>query len=59
MLNTNEHKCIMLINIKMPSIVDILTFISMIDTSSESLEARKILNCQHFSFMTIRKFLLS
>ena len=43
----------MLKNIKMPSIVDILTIISMIDTTFESLEARKIFNFQHFSFRSI------
>ena len=34
-------KFIMLINVKMPTIVGILTFISMIKTTSESLKARK------------------
>ena len=34
-LNSTEHKFIMLINIKMPTIVSILTFISMINTTSE------------------------
>ena len=36
-------KFIMLINVKMPTIVGILTFISMINTSSESMKARKVL----------------
>ena len=31
----------LLINVKMPTIVGILTFISMINTTSESLKARK------------------
>ena len=35
-------KFIMLINVKMPTIVGILTFISMINTTSESLIAREI-----------------
>ena len=34
-------KFIMLINVKMPTIVGILTFISMINKTHESLEARK------------------
>ena len=38
----------MLINVKMPTIVGILTFISMINTTSENLKARKIFNFQHF-----------
>ena len=36
-------KFIMLINVKMPTIVGILTFISMINTTNESLKARKSL----------------
>ena len=32
----------MLINVKMATIVVILTFISMIDTTSEGLKARKV-----------------
>ena len=43
-------KFIMLINVKMPTIVGILTFISMINKTSESLKARKVLIFQHFSF---------
>ena len=35
-------KFIMLINVKMPTIVGILKFISMINTTSESLKARKV-----------------
>ena len=34
---------IMLINVKIPTIVDIFTFISMINTTSESLKAGKVL----------------
>ena len=33
---------IMLVNVKMPTIVGILTFISMINTASESLNAKNI-----------------
>ena len=40
---------IMLINVKMPTIVDILTFISMINTTSEYLKARKLYIFQLFS----------
>ena len=39
----------MLINVKMSTIVGILTFISMINKTSESLEARKIIIFQHLS----------
>ena len=35
-------KFIMLINVKMPTIIVILTFISMTNTPSESLKARKV-----------------
>ena len=41
---------ILLINVKMPTIVGILTFISRINTASERLKARKISVFQHFSF---------
>ena len=41
---------IMLINVKMPTIVGILTIISMINTASESSKARKIILVHHFSF---------
>ena len=40
----------MLINIKMPTIVGILTFISMINTTAEHLKARKVFIFQHFRF---------
>ena len=46
-LNT---KFILLINVKMPTIVGILTFISRRNTTSESFKARKISVFQHFSF---------
>ena len=35
-------KFILLINVKMPTIVDILTFISMIYTTSERIRAKKV-----------------
>ena len=45
-------KFIMLMDVKMPTInVDILTFISMINTTSASLKARKVFNLQHFSLI--------
>ena len=43
-------KFIMLINVKMPTIVVIFTFISMINTISEKLKARKVFILQHFRF---------
>ena len=43
-------KFILLINVKMPIIVGILTFISMINTLSERLKARNFLIFQYFSF---------
>ena len=43
-------KFIMLINVKMPTIVGILTFIGMINATDESLKARKVFIFQHFSF---------
>ena len=43
-------KFILLINVKMPTIVGILTFISRINTTSESLKARKNSVFLHFSF---------
>ena len=48
-LNT---KFIVLINVKMPTIVvGILTFISIIKTTSERLKARNFLICQYFSIL--------
>ena len=43
-------KFVLLINVKMPTIVDILTFISRITTASDSFQARKILIFQHLRF---------
>ena len=43
-------KFVMLINVKMPTIVGILTFKSIINTTSESLKARKVFISKHFSF---------
>ena len=47
---------IKLINVKMPTIVGILTFVSMINETSESLKARKVFIFQHFSFYEQLKF---
>ena len=47
---------ILLINVKMPTIVGILTFISMINTTSERLTARTIFICQYLSFYEQLKF---
>ena len=44
-------KVILLINVKMPTIVGILTFISMINTRSERLKARNFFICWYFSFL--------
>ena len=42
-------KFILPINVKMPTIVGILTFISMINTTSEGLKARNFFICGYFS----------
>ena len=46
-------KFIMLMNVKMPIIVGILTFISMINTTSERLKARIFFICRFLVFMSI------
>ena len=43
---------ILLINVKMPTIVGILTFSSMINTTSERLKARNFFICLYFSVMS-------
>ena len=40
----------LLINVKMPAIVGILTFISRINRTSERFKAREILIFEYFSF---------
>ena len=52
-LNT---KFVLLINVKMPTIVGILTFISRINSTSERLKARNLFICQYFSFYEQLKF---
>ena len=42
-------KCILLINVKMPTIVGVLTLISMIHTTTERLEAKQFFVCRYFS----------
>ena len=49
-------KFILLINVKMPTIVDILTLISMINTTSERLKARNFLICRYYGFYKQLKF---
>ena len=49
-------KFILLMNIKMRTIVGILTFISMINTTSERLKARNFFICLYFSFYEQLKF---
>ena len=51
-------KFILLINVKMPTIVGILTFISMINTTSERLKVRYFFICRYFSFMSSWNFVL-
>ena len=43
-------KFILLINVKMPTIVGILTFISMINTTSEIFKARYFYICRYLKF---------
>ena len=49
-------KFIMLINVKMLTIVGILTFIIMISTTSERLKTRNFFICRYFSFNEQLKF---
>ena len=48
--NQLSTKFILLVNVKMPTIVGILTFISMINTTSERLKEKNIFSCQYFNF---------
>ena len=52
MLNSAEHEIVLLLNVKMPTIVGIFTFISIINTISERLKAIHFFFCQYFSFMS-------
>ena len=49
-------KFILLINVKMPTIVGMLTFIRMINTTSERLKARNFFICRYFSSYEQLKF---
>ena len=49
-------KFILLISVKMPTIVGILTFISMINTTYESLKAINFFACRYFRFYEQLKF---
>ena len=49
-------KFILLINVKMPTMVGILTFISMINTTPERLKAINFFICRYFSFYEQLKF---
>ena len=50
------HAQLLLINFKMPTIVGILTFISMINITSERLKARNFCTFRYFSFSEQLKF---
>ena len=56
MLNSAEHEIFLLINVKMPTIVGILTFISMINKTSERLRARHLFIYRYFSYYEQLKF---
>ena len=47
---------ILLINVKMPTVVGILTFISMINATIERLNLRSFFICRYFSFYEQLKF---
>ena len=49
-------KFIMIINVKMPTIVGILIFMSMINITSKHLKARRVLLLRHFKFYEHLKF---
>ena len=46
----------MLINVKMPTNVGILTFISIKDTPSDSCKARNVVNFKHCRFYELLNF---
>ena len=49
-------KFILLINVKMPTNVGILRFISMINTRSDRLKARSFFSCLYFIFYELLRF---
>ena len=56
MLNSAEHKINPAHNVKMPTIVGILSFISKINTTSQRLSAVNLFICRYFSFYEQLKF---
>ena len=56
MLNSAEHEIYPAGNVKMPTIVCILAFISRINTISECFKARKVVIFHHFTFYELLKF---
>ena len=56
MVNSTEHEIYPSHNVEMPTIVDILTFLSLKNTTSERLDARNYFICQYFSFEEQLKF---
>ena len=52
----DSTKFILLINVKMPTIVGILTFISMINATYARLKSRYFFICRYFSFYEQFKF---
>ena len=57
MLNSTEHEIYPTQKVKISKIVGILTFISMLNTTSESLKGKKKIFIQHFSFNEHFQFL--
>ena len=55
-LNSAEYEIYLLVNVKMPTIVGILTFISIINTTSERFKARNLFIRRYFSFYEQLKF---
>ena len=51
-LNSSEHKISMLINVKMQTIVGILSFIRLINTTSECLKPNKSLFFSNIVFVS-------
>ena len=55
MLNSAKHEFIPLINVKIPTIVGILTFISIIiSTTSEILKARNFFTCHLYLYEQLK-----
>ena len=51
-----SKKFILLMNVKVPTIVGILTFISRINTTPERIKSRNFFICRYFSFYEQLKF---